>query len=94
MKNLRLTIILSVAAMLLLLPLIATQFTTEVNWTGSDFVIGGILLFGTGALLELVLRKTKNPGQRLLYCGVVLFILFLIWAELAVGVFGTPFAGS
>lgn len=93
-QNKRLIGILAAAGMLLLLPLVAMQFTREVKWTLVDFVAMGILLLGTGLLCELVLRKVKSTGSRILLCGVVLILLFLAWAELAVGIFGTPFAGS
>jgi hypothetical protein len=94
MKNTRLTIILAAASTLLLIPLVAMQFTNEVNWSASDFIIMGILLFGTGIICELILRKFTTLKKRIIVCGLVLFGFFLIWAELAVGVFGTPFAGS
>ncbi len=92
--NKRLVIILSVAAALLTVPFIAMQFTAEVNWTVSDFVMMGILLFSAGLLCEWVLRKVKCARNRLYACLAILFVFFLIWAELAVGIFGTPFAGS
>jgi bacteriorhodopsin len=79
---------------LLSIPLIAMQFTDEVNWTIMDFIVAGILLFGTGLMCELVLRKVKNIKYRIGICAVILAALFLIWAELAVGIFGSPFAGS
>ena len=88
MKNKRLIIILSAAAILLLIPLFAMQFTNEVDWDITDFTIMGILLFGTGLLCELVMRKTKSIKTRIIICGAILFAFFLIWAELAVGVFG------
>ena len=94
MKNKRLIIILASAAILLLVPLVAMQFTSEVDWNITDFIIAGILLFGTGLLCELVLRKVKILKNRIIICGIILIVLFLIWAELAVGVFGSPFAGS
>ncbi len=94
MENKRLTLILLSVAILLLIPLIAMQFTNEVDWNLSDFIIMGILLFGTGLLCELVMRKVKTHKTRLIICGGILFALFLIWAELAVGIFGSPFAGS
>lgn len=94
MKNKRLMIIMSSVAILLTIPLIAMQFTNEVDWDISDFIIMGILLTGTGLLCELVLRNAKSLTHRLMICGVILFLFFLVWAELAVGVFGTPFAGS
>lgn len=94
MRNKRLIIILSAVVIFLLIPLIAMQFTTEVDWGISDFIIMGILLFGTSLLCELVMRKENNVKKRILICGAILFAFFLIWAELAVGIFGTPFAGS
>lgn len=83
-----------IPAMLLVLPLVAMQFTKEVNWTVSDFVIGGILLFGTAGIIDFVLRKVKSRRNRIMLSVSVLLVLMLIWAELAVGLFGTPFAGS
>ena len=83
-----------IPAMLLVLPLLAMQFTKEVNWTVSDFVIGGILLFGTAGIIDFVLRKVKSRRNRIILSVSVLLVLMLIWAELAVGLFGTPFAGS
>ncbi|MBK8495746.1 MAG: hypothetical protein IPL50_12610 [Chitinophagaceae bacterium] len=93
-QNIRLAGIMLGAAFLLLIPFIAMQFTAEVNWSLSDFVIAGTLLFGTGLLCEFVLRTFKKTGQRIAICAVVLVVLFIIWAELAVGIFGTPFAGN
>ena len=93
-KNKRLIGILLTVAVLLLAPLIAMQFTTEVNWTLSDFVIVGVLLLGTGLLCELVLRNVKKMEYRIALCVGLLLALFLVWVELAVGLFGTPFAGS
>ena len=80
------------AGILLLLPLIAMQFTNEVNWSPFDFIVGAVLLFGTGALIELVLRQTKK--YRFVLVITVLLVFFMIWVELAVGIFGTPFAGD
>lgn len=93
-QNKRLFIIVVIAGALLLIPLLAMMFTTEVNWKIMDFLVAGILLTGTGTLLELILRKIKTKRNRILL-GVLLFlVLMLLWAELAVGIFGTPLAGS
>lgn len=94
MKNKRLKIIVLVVALLLLIPLIAMRFTDEVDWTLSDFIAAAILLLGTGLLCELVLRKVTKVKLRFALCAALLVLLLLTWAELAVGVFGTPFAGS
>lgn len=82
------------ASMVLLLPLVAMQFTSEVQWSALDFVVAGILLFGTGLLIEMVLRKTKKGVLRILAVLGVLLLLLLTWLELAVGIFGSPWAGT
>jgi hypothetical protein len=69
------------------------QFTDEVNWTLIDFVVAGALLLGTGLMCEIVIRKIKNINYRIVICVALLVALLLIWAELAVGIFGTPFSG-
>jgi hypothetical protein len=93
-QNKRLIGIVLTVTLLLLIPFIAMQFTDEVKWSLPDFVGAGVLLLGTGLLCELVIKKVKKTGHRLLICGALLLLLFLIWLELAVGIFGTPFAGS
>lgn len=94
MKISRLFIILIAVGILLLIPLIAMQFTSEVAWSFFDFLIMGILLIVTGLGIELALRLVPSTKNRIIICGFILGTFFLIWAELAVGIFGTPFAGS
>lgn len=86
-QNKRLLLILAAVPTLLLIPLIAMQFSNAVNWKVSDFVIMGVLLLGTGLVCELVLRKVKSMKNRFILCGIVLAAFLLIWAELAVGIF-------
>ncbi|KLT65560.1 hypothetical protein [Pedobacter sp. BMA] len=93
-SKLRITIILAITAVLLSIPLIAMQFTNEVKWTPSDFAVAAILLLSTGIAIELVIRNLRPGTTRTIMLIVILISLFLIWAELAVGIFGTPFAGS
>jgi hypothetical protein len=90
----RLLIIISIVLLLLSVPLIAMQFTDEVKWSTFDFIVAGIQLMGTGLAVELVLRTIRSTQKRILLCGCILFVLFLIWAELAVGILGTPWAGN
>jgi peptidoglycan/LPS O-acetylase OafA/YrhL len=94
LKNKRLTIILLTALLLLLMPLIAMQFASGVNWTLFDFIAAGVLLFGTGLLCELVLQKVKKTEYRIAICAGILILLLIIWAELAIGIFGTRFGGQ
>ena len=92
--NHRLIGIVSTVALLLLIPLVAMQFTSEVAWTLSDFVAAGVLLLSTGLTCELIMRKVNKIEYRIVLCGAILVAFVLIWLELAVGIFGTPFAGS
>ncbi len=94
MQNKRLIIILITSLIILFIPLIAMQFTDEVNWTLFDFVIAGILLIGTGLICEITLRKIKKTKYRIAILLAILVVLLLIWAELAVGIFGSPFSGN
>jgi len=94
MKTKRLTLILASIPLLLLIPFIAMQFSHEVVWDETDFIVMGMLLLAVGLGIEVVLRKVKNNKKRFLWIGIVLFLFILIWGELAVGIFGTPFAGS
>lgn len=93
-QNKRLIGIIITVALILLIPLIAMQFTNEVKWDLRDFVVMGGLLLGTGLMCELVLRKVKKRESRIFICAALVVALFLIWAELAVGIVGSPFAGS
>ena len=94
MKNKRLIIILISIAVLLLIPFLAMQFTPEIDWELTDFIIMGILLLCTGLSIEVVLRKVKSVKNRILICLAIVIVFLLVWAELAVGLIGTPFAGS
>jgi hypothetical protein len=87
MKMKTVLIILLIVALLLLIPLIAMQFTDEVNWSISDFMVAGALLLGTGLSGVFLMGKIKNSRLLMLICLTLLAILLLIWAELAVGIF-------
>lgn len=74
-------------ALFLLAPAVAMQFTDEVNWTMSDFVLAGVLLIGGGGMIEMVAWRVRNPVIRIGLALVLIAIVGLIWAEGAVGVF-------
>ena len=80
--------------LMLLLPLIGMFFSNEINWSFFDFIIMGILILSLSFSIKQVLKTTKNINYRILIITVILILFLLIWAELAVGVFDTPFAGS
>lgn len=93
-ENKRLTHILIGIGLILLIPFIAMQFTTEVNWKFGDFIVASVLLSMLGLGIEFVLRKFKKRTQRLVLFTSLLFIFTLIWLELAVGLFESQFAGN
>ncbi|MBU4404821.1 MAG: hypothetical protein KKG79_04320 [Acidobacteria bacterium] len=75
-------------AFILLLPLLAMQFTDEVAWDLADFAVAGTLLFGTGLTYELIARKAGNIAYRAAIGVAVTAALLLVWMNLAVGIIG------
>lgn len=90
----QLSYVAGVTALVLMIPLAAMQFTQEVVWTLSDFIVAGILLMLAGTAYVVGTRLVKTKMQRLVVGGLVGVSFLLVWVELAVGIFGTPFAGS
>jgi asparagine N-glycosylation enzyme membrane subunit Stt3 len=87
LKNKSLTLIISIVAFLLLIPLIAMQFTNEVNWDILDFIVAAILLLSTGLACNFIIQKIKNTKFRIAICLAIVVTFLLIWTELAVGIF-------
>ena len=79
--------------LLLLIPFIGMAITNEINWSLFDFIIMGFLLISLSIGINFASNRIKNIKNRILYIGI-LVLIFIIWAELAVGIFGTPFAGN
>ena len=77
------------AAVLLLLPAIAMQFTAEVNWTGSDFAVMGIMLATACGLYELATWLSTDTAYRAAFGMAVVVGFMTVWVNLAVGMFGS-----
>jgi hypothetical protein len=75
-------------ACLLLVPLVAMQFTEEVKWTASDFMVGGAMLFGAGITYELIARKGGLAYRAAIGLAAGTALL-LVWVNLAVGLIGS-----
>ena len=86
--------ILAIIGTILLIPLIAMQFTNEVRWTLADFVVAGVLLLGVGSIVEIIILKIQNRNYKTLLYIALIILFLLLWAELAVGIFDSPLAGS
>ena len=79
----------SAVALVLLAPLVAMQFTDEVNWTTGDFVFAAVVLGTVGGLLELTVRKTGDAAYRAAVGVALAGGLLLVWLTGAVGIIGS-----
>ncbi len=82
----RLLLWLSLGA-LLVAPLIAMQFTSEVSWTAFDFAVMVVLLTVAGLAVELLFSKVWTPAARLMACLGILALIAIVWVDGAVGIF-------
>ena len=86
---------LAVTALLLLVVAIAERLQpSEVNWSGFDYLIAGLLVFAAGFSLETVMHRWRQHKMRWWIIALIVGIFALLWLELAVGIFGSPIAGS
>ncbi|SMP18858.1 hypothetical protein [Chryseobacterium profundimaris] len=88
------TIIFAVPALLIITAFLGNLFVEGWNWSPFDFAMAAVLLFGTAFFINLVIKSKKPLLTKLMICFIILLLLALVWIELAVGIFGTPFAGN
>jgi hypothetical protein len=80
---------------LLLMPAIATlailliPFIAKADWSPMDFIIAGFLLFCTGFTFKLATWKANSVTYKVAAAIALGSGLFLIWANLAVGIVGS-----
>jgi len=94
-KNINLkrpVIILSSIVALMSIPLVLS-YSNIINWTSGDFILMAAMLGAAGLVMEYILR-IERPVLKMILCIGLLAIFLLVWAELSVGIFGSPFAGS
>lgn len=77
------------AAFLLLLPALAMRFTSEVDWSGSDFVVMGAMLAVACGLYELGVWLGSSMVYRAAFGIAVVAGFLTVWVNLAVGMFGS-----
>jgi hypothetical protein len=73
---------------LLLAPLIAMQFTSEVDWDETDFIAMGFIFGSLGLSLEFMISRSDSIAYRIASGIAILAAFLLIWANLAVGMIG------
>ena len=70
------------------------QFSSEINLGLFDFIFAGTLFFVLILVIELIFRKIQSNKKRLWLVLLIGVFCILIWVELAVGIFESPFAGT
>jgi hypothetical protein len=76
------------AALILLLPLVAMRFTSEMNWTISDFVFIALLVGVVGVTVELTVKVTGNRSQRAAVAIALATAALTVLVNGAVGMIG------
>ena len=74
---------------ILLIPLFAMLFTSEVTWDLADFIIAGLLLFATGLTFHQLVRRAENVAYRAAVGVALVTGHILVWVNLAVGIIGS-----
>jgi hypothetical protein len=89
MRNKRIAGILLGPTLVLLIPLIAMQFTEEVNWDETDFLAAWLLMVGAAAAYSFATSRTGDVAYRAAVGLAVMTAFILIWINLAVGLIGS-----
>lgn len=84
----RIILILAVVLAVLCIPLIAMQFSDQVQWSVSDFIIMGLVLSAVGLMYEFIARKSSNWPYRIAFGLSLAGIFLLFWVNAAVGIVG------
>jgi len=79
---------------LLIIPLLGVILTNTFEWSMFDFLLMGSLLLVLGIAIELTSLNFKQLNTRIAIISFIILIFLLIWIELAVGIFNSPFAGN
>ncbi|MDB2321542.1 hypothetical protein N9V34_01335 [Flavobacteriaceae bacterium] len=72
---------------ILTIPLVGTILFDQIDWGILDFLVMGIILLIVGIALSAVSKKIKNSKKKPFYNIIIILFFFLVWAELAVGIF-------
>src|SRR5688572_15075528 len=74
--------------LILLIPFVAMQFSTEVDWSLTDFIFMGALIFGIGFSYVLATRFVSNIVYKVAIAAALGSTFLMIWVNLAVGLIG------
>jgi len=79
---------------LLSIILLLNFISDEFDWNIFDFIVLIIMMIFTAALFEIATRTAKTKKNQKILFILITIIFLLIWAELGVGIFDSPFAGD
>jgi uncharacterized membrane protein len=82
-------ILLLIVSGLLAIPFIATKISDEVNWSFSDFLIMGLVLYMLGSSYLLIDLKTDQTSYKVAIAVGLLGAFLLFWVNAAVGIIGS-----
>ena len=54
----------------------------------------GVILLSFGIFINKIIYHVGGFNRRVILISTLIILFFLLWAELAVGLFNSPFAGS
>ena len=69
------------------------MYINDFNWSLVDFIIMSVLIFSCLSFTGFI-RKKFSGIKEILAIIIVVIVFILLWAELAIGIFGSPFAGN
>ncbi len=75
-----------ITVLILLVPLVAMQFSDQVQWGAWDFIFMGALLFLTGLAYVHFVQKGSTKAHRFSIGILVLSAFIFIWVNLSVNV--------
>jgi hypothetical protein len=76
------------AAILWLLPLVAMQFSAEMRWDRTDFIVWGAMLVAAAGCFEFAARISRSKPYLVAVMIAVGAAFLMTWANLAVGIIG------
>ncbi len=81
-----LSILVTTLVILLIIAFIG-QLSGQINWNLFDFLVIGILIFGSASAYVLIARRLNGNSQKLIAAAAIGGLFLYVWAELAVGIF-------
>lgn len=94
MKTKTIFYVLGATLCLLAIPTIGMCFSNDIHWGVLDFLVMGSMFFITAIGVSIVWKKVTRKKLRAVMTFLIVILFLVIWAELAVGIFGSPIAGN